>query len=283
MNKNIKSLLTLIFLVSSFLTFAKKTLFNVLIVNGTVQNVTKSSKIREGNKLHQTEYISLEKGAYLALLHTTGKTIELHKIGKHSVDSLSSLINKEVSYASGYTDFVVKSFDKTKPSSKSYMNTGAVTRGAKLFLRTPNKTAFLPNQKIQVTWTKVDKAESYEIIVLDNFAKVLYKKEVTDTIHVLTLDNTQKRYVVKVTQKGATSNSDQMILSTYNGSENFESLDKAFANKTAIDFLVKAKFYENKGLLLQAQQFYFKAQQLQPNQAYQFQYYQFLHRNVKGF
>lgn len=283
MNNNIKSLLTLIFLVSSLLTFGKKTLFNVLIVSGNVQNITKLNEIKEGDKLHQTEYISLKKGAYIALLHTTGKTIEIQKSGKYLIDSLSLLINYENSYTSEYTNFVVNSFNKKEASAqKNYMNTGAVRRGGKLFLRIPNKTYFLPNQKINVIWTKVDKAESYQIMVLDHFAKVLYEKEVTDTNHILTLDASKNRYIIKVIQKGASYNSDQMLLSTYTNSENFQNLEKAFASKTAIDFLVKAKFYENKGLLLQAQDFYIKAKELQPNQAYQFQYYQFLNRNVKG-
>lgn len=264
---------------------AKTHLFDVLVVSGDVHNITQSSMLKTGSQLFSGDELNVKAGAYVALMHKTGKTIELKKVGNHSVDALSKKISESSSYAEQYTDFVVKSFNKNNAQSrKNYSNTGAVSRGLKLFLRTPNKTAFVKGQDVILRWTKVDKAKGYKVQVFDNFQKVLYDKEIMDTTHTISFEGlgNQTRYVVKVSQIGAPSNTDKLTLSLYKNEESFDDLNRAFSGTKAIDFLVKAKFYERKGLLLQAQEFYLKAQEIEPNPAYKFQYNQFMHRNVKG-
>ncbi len=276
----------LLSLVMSFTLMAKEFVFDVLIINGSVQNVAKSSVLKVGEKLVKGDQVDVKEGSYLALLHKTGITVEVKKAGKYTVDALEKTISVSSSYSKEYTDFVIKSFKK-KNIQKNYNSMGAVTRGVttgdKLFLRTPNKTSFAKGQDIILRWTKVTNAKGYKVEVFDNFQTVVYKKDVEETTHTIPFAEFggQSRYTVKVSVQSASSNNDKLILSLYDASTSFEDLN-TFSGKKAIDFLIKAKYYEKKGLLLHAQEFYLKAKDIEPNSVYKFQYNQFLHRHVKG-
>ncbi|MCP4520864.1 MAG: hypothetical protein GY827_04090 [Cytophagales bacterium] len=263
---------------------AEEHLFNVLIVNGSIKKINNDKLVSEGEKLFQEDTIVLGKGTYLALVHKTGITVEVRKEGKCVVSSLAATVNKQKSFAGGYTKFVASSFQKKIPQ-KDYSTIGAVSRNITLSLMTPENTEVFSDQKVTVRWTKVTKAKAYIIRVHDVLKKKVYEQEIKDTVHTFSLKNFRKskRYFVQVCEKGNPSNCDKFMMSQYNGeSIDFQNVNRAFGTETAIDFVIKAKFYEKKGLLLQAQEFYLKAKKTEPNRAYHFLYEQFLHKYVRG-
>lgn len=119
---------------------AKETeLFKVLAKQGDVQlrknNRGKYKTLRTGSQLFKKDYIRLQKGAYLALLHVkSGKTMELKKAGKYRTSSLSKKFAKKsdginTRFANYVLDEMTEGGDLFSALDKGNMDeVGAVTR-----------------------------------------------------------------------------------------------------------------------------------------------------------
>ena len=78
--------------------------------------------------------LKIPQDAYLGLVHTSGKTIELKSPEQFNVDELAASIKLKSTVASKYADFVLNKMSEDKSSMKDKLVvTGAVSRASEGF------------------------------------------------------------------------------------------------------------------------------------------------------
>ncbi len=80
----------LILMLSSFIIGCQPYVFKVLISKGT--STVSGKPLKVGDQLYKKDTIELKEGAYVGLIHQTGKPLEITKAGKYSVDFWSKKI-----------------------------------------------------------------------------------------------------------------------------------------------------------------------------------------------
>ena len=98
------TLLTLMMLVT-LATQAQSYSFRVLASNGKVLSKANNKRLWAGSTVKSTDQIVLAPNAYLGLIHTNGKTIELKKAGTYKVSTLAAKVSgRQSSTTAKYVD-----------------------------------------------------------------------------------------------------------------------------------------------------------------------------------
>lgn len=288
-------ILTLSFCLISWLSFGQGYTFKVMANKGAneVNRGGEWTALKTGASLNDTDELKLSEDAYLGLVHSSGKTLELKEAGTHKISDLAAQINTSGStVASKYADFVL-----SKMSAEGKKNrlsaTGAVSRGTedaiKVFM--PNSVGVFNTDPI-LKWTSVEGEEiNYTLIFKNMFDDELLKVETTDPEYQIDLNH----------EKLADQN---VILVTVTSSANEDSKSSTYAIKrlpdadaekvkatlselmsgveepTALNKYILAGFYEENNLLVDALTSYIEAMNLAPEvESYREAYEEFLIRN----
>ncbi len=256
------AVLTALFLVVSGAN-AQDYAFRVLGSKGN--NQVDNKPLRTGSKINKDQTVKISDGSYLGLAHSTGKTLEISKAGTYKVSDLE----KEVSQ--GNTDLVGKyaafiaeeltSDDSKNNRFNAKVRTGSVTRditNAPIQVLLP-KNAEVYDGNITVKWYLKDDAkamtDNFTFTVKNIFGKVVYEENVKGLQHDLDLNQAvfkdQKQLLlVEVTADGNLA-SDQIGLKKVKDSDAIsiaEELAQLPSENTALNNLIKARFFEEKGL-----------------------------------
>lgn len=287
---------------------AQEYVFKVLVNKG--DNKAKASgaewqPVKTGSKLNNGDQIKVSEGAYLGLVHSSGKTIELKNADVYNVSDISSKISgTNSSVASKYADFVLSKMssegeEDINANHRNYMSvTGAVERAttsAALNVMMPSSVEVLNNEAI-VRWTEPKEAagKAYVVTLKNMFDETILTKETTETSVTLNFDDPklakEKLVILKVSVKGeAGMESGEYGIKRLSGQEaqtievNLNSLQQEVSGETALDKLILASFYEENNLLVDALTMYEQAIKMSPDvPEFKDAYAQFLIRNGLG-
>jgi hypothetical protein len=282
--------------------FAAKNEFRVLASKGETF-IQKSGKgkwerIYTGGIISSNDKIKLTQGAYIGLVYTNGRTVELKKVGTYSAAKLSKeilalkstvtekLANLIVSQMGESVNILEKDNDKNNMTQ-----TGAVERSLdsgiltarqseegvniRLILTSPIKASLL-NPVATFSWHKLPGDISYEFLLCDRFDRPEYSKNIKDTSITLNTYDLKLEdgvyYFWKVTANttpGIKSDEACFMVLHENERANLNDTLKMLNEElgyevTAASRLVLAIFYERYDLINEADVSYREAIQLAP-------------------
>lgn len=293
-----KRILALVVLVvAGNIAMAQSYTFKVLANKG--DNKVKSgadwTQLKTGSSLNSTDELQVSNGAYLGLVHSSGKTLELKEAGTHKVSDLASRVNTGgSSVASKYADFVL-----SKMSAEGKKNrlsaTGAVHRGSNDAI-----TIFMPssvgvyNDKAIVRWDSLDNDKAYTVTLKNMFDDVLLSIETTDpnieldlTDELVAKENVILLSVASTTDESVKSGTYAIKkLPTADSEKVKASLNELMSDvnqESALNNYILAGFYEENNLLVDAMTSYEQAMTLAPEvDSYKEAYWDFIYRNRLG-
>ncbi|MGK7391414.1 MAG: hypothetical protein ACNS60_13745 [Candidatus Cyclobacteriaceae bacterium M2_1C_046] len=293
MNRN-SFVLTLIFVLISWLSFGQQYTFRVMVNKGS-NEVKKGGEwmpLKTGAYLNDEDELKVTDDAYLGLVHSSGKTLELKDAGTHKISNLASNMNTgSSSVASKYADFVL-----SKMSAEGKKNrlsaTGAVSRGTegdiKIFM--PNSAGVYTNDPI-LKWSEVEGENvDYTVTVTNMFEDVLMTANTSDPEYQLDLENENisDQKVVLITVSAGNDNAKSSTyaikkLPTEDSQKIKSKLDELMNEvdqPTALNKYILAGFYEENNLLIDALTSYVEAMRMAPDvETYNEAYEEFLLRN----
>ncbi|MCU0418215.1 MAG: hypothetical protein MUC38_01040 [Cyclobacteriaceae bacterium] len=292
-----KNILTMLLSVGTLGVFAQEYVFKVLANKGA--NEVKTSEgwtpIKTGASLKQTDELKIVDNAYMGLVHSTGKPIEIKQAGNYSIAQLASKITAGTSVMNKYTDFILSS-NSDEGKKNRMAATGSVSRavgaGALKVFMPPAQAAGVFGNTAVVNWEARENASPYVVTVRDMEDNVLFTTETPQTQMVLDLSDatfaSQTAVLVEVrTKADAKTLSERYVIKRLNNA-NKDKIKKLYATdlgagveeESALNKIVLASFYEQNGLLIDAIAAYEQAIKLAPEvQDYKDAYAGFLARN----
>ncbi len=272
-----KNILMMLLSVCTLSVCAQEYVFKVLANKGA--NEVKTSEgwtpIKTGASLKQNDELKIVDNAYMGLVHSTGKPIELKQAGNYSIAQLASKITTGTSVMNKYTDFILSS--NSEEGKKNRMAaTGSVTRGLGVKVNLPAaQHAGVFGDNVTFGWEPRGEA-GYVVNVLDMEDNVLSAIETKETKISINLNDpkyaSQPAVLLTVRDKNdVKSTSERYVLKRLN-TTNRERIKKALATEltvnaesaAALDKMMLALFYEQNGLLIDAISAYQQAIQLAP-------------------
>ncbi|MBL0742362.1 hypothetical protein [Chryseolinea lacunae] len=289
--------LTLLFALVATFASAQDYAFKVLANKGS--NEVKSGNdwvpLKTGASLRNGDELKLGDNAYVGLMHSKGKPMELKTAGNYSVKKLEDEMNAKPSTGvlAKYTDFILSS--NSAESKKNRLSaTGAVDRGenyAIKLLLPANQYAGLFNNQAIITWESSKTSGPYLVTVKNMFDDELVKFETPE--NNFKIDMSEPKYakenavLVEVRSKADPKQvSESHLIKRLAPAEqagvkkSLESILKETPEQTALNKYLLAGFYEENKLLIDAVTAYKEAIQLAPDvPTYQEALDEFLLRN----
>lgn len=173
--------------------------FRVLASKGAnqVEKAADGKKVylRPGLTLMQGDQIIASNGAYIGLMHRTGKTIELRTAGVTKITDLETkLANSKTSVAGKYANYVLSKINDDGSDDSNYRAkmkaTGAVERASSTAI-----SAMLPssvnvyNPAVVVRWNSVGQNAYYIISIKNIFDEELISAETTKPYIQINMDD----------------------------------------------------------------------------------------------
>ncbi|WP_339789872.1 MAG: hypothetical protein ACMVP2_06340 [Imperialibacter sp.] len=292
-------LVLLTFLSSSVL--AQGYEFRVLANKGENQvkkaGASQAETLKTGATLAKGDQIIAANGAYIGLVHSSGKTTEIRTPGTVKIDDLSAKISATSSTtASRYANYIAAKMNESDGGGNYRSNmkaTGAVERAltSAINVMLPNSVDFYGDNAI-VRWKAVGEGNATYIVTVKNiFDEEVAKIETDQTAYELDFTNpklAQERLVilnVKVKGDEDMKSSDYGIKRLSNTesakvNENIKGLKSEVNEETPLNKIIYASFFEENNLVLDALTKYEEAIEMSPEvQDFQDMYQSFLVKN----
>ena len=287
-------ILVLIGLLTIQLVHAQDYAFKVLANKGTseVKSGETWQAIKTGDRLKMGDELKVSENSYVALVHSTGKPIELKESKTYRVTDLASKINGGASVVSKYTDFILSS-NSAEAKKNRLSATGAVHRGLadiKVFLP-ENQYAEIYNANVIINWQATKGGSPYVVIITNMFGDELMKLETPETSVQVDRNNpklaNEDALLVEVKSKAdGKSKSEQHLVKKLSiaRQQSIKKLIVEMGNdvkeETALNKFILAGFYEENKLFIDAITAYEEAIKLAPDvPTYKEAYEEFLLRN----
>ncbi len=254
--------------------FAQDYVFRVMLNKGTnTYGVGDDQKrLVTGTKLLSEYTVVAGEGSYIALLHSSGVTMEIKEPGTYKVSSLETKVaSSQSTLMQKYTQYVVNNISDENQSRLSA--TGAVTRGfndIKVYMLQSCK--YFGKDQI-LDWESIPDANGYLVVISDKFGDELIKKEVKDSQIELDFSDAKLKneelIIVNFSVKGEEIvdhlgyglqplKDDELV----RVKGEVESLKSGFSDDTPLKHLVLASYFEENGLYSDAITHYIKAKEL---------------------
>jgi len=274
--------LTVLFAMLATFAVAQDYAFKVLANKGN--NEVKSGNdwvpLKTGASLRETDELKISDNAYVGLVHAKGTPLELKKAGNYTVKKLDDEVKAKptTGVLNKYTDFILSS-NSAENKKNRLSATGAVSRGEayaiKLMLPENQYSGIFSNEAI-ITWDNGKAAGPYVVTLKNMFEEELVKFETPETN--FKIDLTDARYaketaiLVEVRSKADPKQvSDRHLIKRLAPAEQAglkTKLDKEMgetAEATALNKYLRAGFFEENKLLIDAITAYEEAIQLAPD------------------
>lgn len=235
--------------------------------------------LKTGATLEAGDALIAEEGAYIGLMHKSGKTIEVRKAGTMAVSDLEKNVNTgNTSVASRYAKFVSEKMNEEDGGGyKSKMAaTGAVSRAltsGTLDLYLPSSVDVIGDNAI-ISWEQAPEGTVYVVTVKNIYDAVIYEKETTNPNISLDftlpeMKNDEGLYIFNVRLKSdETIKSGDVGIRKVNDNPEvlaeLKGLKDEIAEDSPLNKLIYASFFEEKGLLLDAMTKYEEAIKMAP-------------------
>ncbi len=269
-------LITVMFIFTVGFAFGQGYAFRVLANKG--QNQVKKAgaasavTLKTGATLNAGDELITSQGAYIGLMHKSGKTLEVRTSGTKKVEELEKQVNtKSASVSSRYAKFLAnKMNEKENTNYRAKLNaTGAVDRAlasdASIKVLLPNQVNVMGSNAI-VTWDSPEGIEenAYVVTVKNIFDEEIYMEEVSG--NAINLDFTSKKlkndeglYILTVKAKeNLEVTSGDVGIKRLSGDDaasyqsGLNELKAEVSEDSPINKVIFASFYEENGLILDA-------------------------------
>lgn len=269
--------------------------FKVLANKGTneVKSGDSWQPLKTGASLKASDEVKIADNAYIGLVHSSGKPMELKQAGSYKVSDLSARLGSGTSVLSKYTDFILSS--NSAESKKNRLSaTGAVHRGetyAIQLLLPENQHSGIYNNIAVINWTGTKVAGPYIVTLRNMFDDELAKIETAETSFQIDLADPkfvkENAILVDVQSKSDPKQiSKQHLIKRLTPADEERvktSLNEILGNvseKTALNKFILAGFYEENNLFIDAITAYEDAIKLAPDvPSYKEAYDEFLIRH----
>ncbi len=248
--------------------------------------------VKTGDRLKSGDELKVSENSYVALVHSTGKPVELKQSGNYKVADLASKVGAGTSVLNKYTDFILSS-NSAEAKKNRLSATGAVHRGLediKVFLP-ENQYAEIYNTNVIINWEATKGAAPYVVTVKNMFDEELLKLETPENTIQIDRSNpklaNEDALLVEVKSKSdGKSKSEQHLIKKLSIARQ-ESIKKSLTemgndvkDETALNKFIMAGFYEENKLFIDAITAYEQAIKLAPDvPTYKEAYEEFLLRN----
>jgi len=250
--------------------------------------------LKTGASLKKDDEVKLAPNAYIGLVHSTGKPVELKIAGSYKISDLESKVGSGASVLSKYTDFILSS-NSAEAKKNRLSATGAVHRdvdGSAIKLLLPeNQHSGIYNSTAIINWDNSKVAGPYIVTLRNMFDDELAKLETPE--NTIQIDLTDPKYVnenailIEVSSKAdPKQTSKQHLIKKLPEAEQAEvkvSLGEIMgevSDQTAFNKFILAGFYEAHNLFIDAIAAYEEAIKLDPETpTYKEAYEEFLLRH----
>jgi tetratricopeptide (TPR) repeat protein len=267
--------------------------FKVMANKGS--NEVKSGSVwqalKTGDKLNKQDELKVAENSYVALVHSSGKPIELKESKTYSIADLAAKVSPGASVVSKYTDFILSS-NSAEAKKNRLSATGSVVRaldGDIKVLLPPSQFGDTFNPLVYIKWeTKV--AGPYEVVAKNMFGDELMKIETPE--NAIQINRNDPKFMnedilIEVRSKGDKKKTDKSYLLRRLSSERQNLIKKLIAEmgediqqETALNKFIMAGFYEENKLFVDAIGAYEEAIKLAPDvPTYKEAYEEYLLRN----
>lgn len=277
MRKVVLSTLTLALVFVSGMAYGQGYTFRVLANKGQNQvkreGASAATALKTGATLNAGDELIASQGAYIGLMHKSGKTLEVRTPGTKKVTDLERQINtKTTSVSSRYAQFLAKKMnEKENTNYRSRLNaTGAVSRAlagdASISILLPEEVEVIGDNAI-VTWDNPEGIEevAYVVTVKNIFDEEILKQEVSSN-----------SFEMDFTKEQMQKNEEGLFIITVRAKENLEvksgdigikklkgpdadayadglnELKAEVPEEGPLSKVIYASFYEENGLILDA-------------------------------
>jgi len=277
MRKYVSIAITTLFVFAFGFANAQSYTFRVLANKG--QNKVKKEgassavSLKTGATLDSGDQLIASQGAYIGLMHKSGKTLEVRTPGTKKVSDLEKLVNtKTTSVTSRYAKFLAnKMNEKEKPGYRARLNaTGAVSRALAgdetIQVLVPADEANVIGDNAIISWDTPEGMEvnTFVVTVKNIFDEEIMKEEVTG--NSINLDFTSEKmqneeglYIVKVAAKenmdvtsGDIGIKKLAPSETTQYQEGLSTLKAELDADSPLNKVIYASFYEENGLIVDA-------------------------------
>jgi hypothetical protein len=288
------SLFAGLFVINTFV-FAQDYAFKVLANKGAneIKSGDSWTPLKTGSSLKATDEVKLADNAYIGLVHSTGKPMELKQAGSYKVSDLSAKVGGGSSVLNKYTDFILSS-NSAEAKKNRLSATGAVHRGetyAIQLMLPENQHSGIYNNVAVINWEGTKVAGPYIVTLRNMFDDELAKIETPETN--FQVDLTDPKFVkenailVEVKSKSDTKQvSKQHLIKRLTQADeervktSLNEIIGEVAEKTALNKFILAGFYEENNLFIDAIAAYEDAIKLAPDvPSYKDAYEEFLMRH----
>ena len=286
------SLILVSLMLISYAGFGQGYTFRVMVSKGAnkvkVSGAGDWQAIRTGGKLNDGDQVQVGESGYIGLVHSTGKTKELKTAGDYKITELASAISaSSQNIASKYADFVMTKMtpEEREANRRKYASvTGAVERGdsdASINIFMPT-TVSVYNPEVMIRWEPLEGNNTYVVKLKDLFEQTIMVAETDDSYYTVDFKDSklagaivENLVIVTVSVKGDEDikSKDAAIERINNdGSASFvvelKGLEENLGEKSSINNLILAEFYEENNLLLDALTSYEGAIKMSPDVEY---------------
>ncbi|MEJ7647228.1 MAG: hypothetical protein WKF87_21720 [Chryseolinea sp.] len=286
---------TVLFVLLVIVAQAQNYAFKVLANKGT--NEVKSGAdwvpLKTGASLKAGDELRLSENAYVGLVHSSGKPLEVKKSGSHKVAILESQVKTGSGILTKYTDFILTS-NSPEAKKNRLSATGAVDRGETYAIKVAlpeNQYSGIYNNRANVSWDGSEIGGPYTVTIKNMFDDTLSKFETSGTSVLIDLNDAKfsKENAILIDVK---SKLDPKLASKPHMIKRLPVADQVGVKKslteingdvkeeTALNKFILAGFYEQQNLFIDAIVAYNDAIKLAPEVgAFQEAYDDFLGRN----
>ncbi|AZQ64242.1 hypothetical protein EI427_19070 [Flammeovirga pectinis] len=251
---------------------AQEAKFMVLGVKGDVS--LEGKNIQTGDMLLSGQELIINgTSPYLGLAYISGGTLELKKPGTYQVNTLEKeLGQKENDLVSRYVDFIKDELTGSGEEASTQAKYGSVTRSLKkkpIYFYVPINSNAIKTE-INLSWALKDGSSengTYKIFIKDRKHHILLEDEVNGTEYTLNLNDAklnEEKYLFYYVEDAKNNKiaSDLYAFTVYkegDSEETVRELEQLKSNETAIGKLILAKYYEDKGFIVNASTAYEQA------------------------
>jgi hypothetical protein len=303
-----KTLLQTLFLFALAHSIWAAEVFTVVIVQGESKVKGSDELIHVGNKLQKNDQISLEKEAYLGLVHNkTGKLLELDKEGTFQIKELEKELladgENQTAPTQEYAQNIVLLQQETEtaltPMAKGADASGSqrANLSASVVIAFPQKAELLGNETTfswflneEVVKVKENQVQTYVVKVNNLYNEPLFEEEINQNSFNINLQEPKYQGEKNLTvQVMAVVEGKSKLISEINFIKKVEQQKAQKLIKTAeqlgdpnsaLGNLIKAQYLEENGMIADAVVAYKKVLALAPKiESYKVLYENFLQRN----
>lgn len=246
--------------------------FHFIAVNGAVQYEEQGSwkKAIAGTKLPDGSKIKLDNNAYAALSFQKKQTLELKAAGTYNFNDLKTKISQAPSsLTSKYVDYIASNAGQ-KPNANTLSNKGMVSRalGNAPHPFLPANQSFIMEDMVTFVWRSPKKNEPF-VFILSSDEKPIFQRDTRDTLLTVNVSELNIKpntcYYWRVYPKHEPNTKGKEYCVKFYDKEQrnqiykeVQEIQKDLGN-TAIAKLVLGKYYQDKGLSIEAFNHYLQA------------------------